>query len=108
LALPEDVTRLTPEQLPKSLKLDGSSIIALKKINKETPEEYKKWVAAYIAKLNEERDKGNLIVLDQEEWQEERNSQQRDKLMQCIYLTGKPIWSLSCRSTIILKGGQQG
>src|SRR6266404_7454471 len=34
--------------------------------------------------------------------------QQRDKLMECIYLTSKPICSLSCRSTIILKGGQQG
>jgi hypothetical protein len=80
LGLPEDVARLTPEQLPKTLKLDGSSITALKKIHMETPEEYKKWVAAYIAKLLELRDKGNLIVLDQEDWQEERNSQQRDKL----------------------------
>jgi putative nucleotidyltransferase with HDIG domain len=80
LALPEDVARLTPEQLPKSLRLDGSSITALKKIYIETPQEYKKWVAGYIEKLTDLRDKGNLIVLDQEDWQAERNIQQREKL----------------------------
>jgi hypothetical protein len=52
LALPEDVTKLTPEQLSKSLHLDGSTITALKQIasSKDTAEEYKKWVAAYIGK----------------------------------------------------------
>src|SRR4051812_9697887 len=74
LALPEDVNRLSPEQLPKSYKLDLSTIVAIKKINSGQPEEYKKWVAAYIQKLIEERDKGNLIVLDQDDWQQERNS----------------------------------
>src|SRR5438045_6001681 len=39
LALPEDVTKLTPEQLPKSLHLDTSTITALKQIALETPEE---------------------------------------------------------------------
>jgi len=80
LALPEDVTKLTPEQLPKSLHLDGSTITALKQIAKETPEEYKKWVAAYIAKLTEERDRGLLIVLDSDDWQDEHNNQTRDRL----------------------------
>src|SRR5207245_204265 len=80
LALPDDVNRLTPEQLPKSLHLDTSTITALKQISRETPEEYKKWVAAYIAKLTDARDKGNLIVLDPEDWQEERTSQTRDHL----------------------------
>src|SRR5438445_222793 len=73
-------SRLTPEQLPKSLHLDTSTITALKQISRETPEEYKKWVAAYIAKLTDARDKGNLIVLDPEDWQEERTSQTRDHL----------------------------
>src|SRR5438132_7483381 len=80
LALPEDVTKLTPEQLPKTLYLDGSTITALKQIAKETPEEYKKWVAAYVTKLTELRDKGNLIVLDVEDWKDEKTNQTRDHL----------------------------
>jgi putative nucleotidyltransferase with HDIG domain len=82
LALPEDVNRLTPEQLPKPLRLDTSTITALKQIadSKPTGEEYKKWVAGYISKLTEARDRGDLIVLDPEEWQDERLSQQRDRM----------------------------
>src|SRR4030095_10683376 len=51
LALPEDVKRLTPEQLPKSLRFDTSTITALRQIadSPQTIEEYKKWVAGYIA-----------------------------------------------------------
>src|SRR4051794_36193647 len=55
LALPEDVTRLTPEQLPKALRLDTSTITALRQIAEkpQTVEEYKKWVAGYITKLTD-------------------------------------------------------
>src|ERR1051325_3935440 len=80
LGLPQDVKQLSAEQLPKALRLDTSTITALKQIaeNPQTAEEYKKWVAGYIARLIEARDRGNLTVLDAEDWQDERLSQQRD------------------------------
>ncbi len=65
MALPEDATRRTPEQLPKELALDSGTITALKKLaaDKTEMDEYRKWVQSYIGLLTDWRDKGVLVIL---------------------------------------------
>jgi putative nucleotidyltransferase with HDIG domain len=80
LALPEQVVRLSPEQLPPELRLDGGTITALKQIHAQDKEPYQRWVRAYTAQLREARDKGKLIVLPREEWLSETRSPSRSSI----------------------------
>jgi putative nucleotidyltransferase with HDIG domain len=71
MSLPEDVSRLSPEQFPKELKelrLDSGTITDLKQIQAEKKDEYKEWARSYMAQLREAREQGRLVVIDREEW----------------------------------------
>ena len=80
LALPEQVVRLAPDQLPKELRLDGGTITALKQIHAQNKEQYPKWVRSYTDQLRAARDQGKLIVLPQDEWLSETRSPSRSTI----------------------------
>ena len=68
LTLPETVSRLMPEQLPRELRLDGGTITALSRIHAEKRADYPLLVKKYVSTLRADRDKGALVVLGKEEW----------------------------------------
>lgn len=80
LALPGDVSRLLPEQLPKELRLDSGAITKLKQIQVEGVDDYKKWVKTYVDSLRGLRDKGKLVILSPADLQEETLAPERSKI----------------------------
>jgi hypothetical protein len=80
LALPEDVSRVLPEQLPRELRLDSGAITKLKRIQVDGADDYKKWVKTYVESLRGLRDKGRLVVLSRADLQEEGLAPERSKV----------------------------
>lgn len=80
LQLPEQASRVPPEQLPPAMRFDAGTLAALKNVHTERRDAWQGWVRGYAETLREHRRKGGLVILAAEDYQLEKRALTRTAL----------------------------